>query len=52
MARKKKNLIFEKIEVIDAGARGKTVAKAPDGRVIFLTNTVPEIGRASCRERV
>ncbi len=41
MARKKKNIIFENIEVIDAGARGKTVAKAPDGRVIFLTNTVP-----------
>ncbi len=42
MARKKKvNQIFENIEVIDAGARGKTVAKAPDGRVIFLTNTVP-----------
>ena len=38
---KKKNLVFENIEVIDAGARGKTVAKAPDGRVIFLTNTVP-----------
>ena len=41
MARKKKNYIFENIEIIDAGARGKTVAKAPDGRVIFLTNTVP-----------
>jgi 23S rRNA (uracil1939-C5)-methyltransferase len=41
MARKKKQQIFENIEVIDAGARGKTVAKAPDGRVIFLTNTVP-----------
>ncbi len=41
MARRKKPLIFENIEVIDAGARGKTVAKAPDGRVIFLTNTVP-----------
>ena len=41
MARKKKNYIFENVEVIDAGARGKTVAKAPDGRVIFLTNTVP-----------
>jgi 23S rRNA (uracil1939-C5)-methyltransferase len=32
---------LENIEVIDAGARGKTVAKAPDGRVVFLTNTVP-----------
>ncbi|WP_196893204.1 23S rRNA (uracil(1939)-C(5))-methyltransferase RlmD [Aureivirga marina] len=41
MGRKKKNYIFENIEVIDAGARGKSVAKAPDGRVIFLTNTVP-----------
>jgi 23S rRNA (uracil1939-C5)-methyltransferase len=41
MARKKKAHIFENIEVIDAGARGKTVAKAPDGRVIFLSNTVP-----------
>jgi len=41
MARRKKQTIFENIEVIDAGARGKTVAKAPDGRVIFLSNTVP-----------
>ncbi|AOW20013.1 23S rRNA (uracil(1939)-C(5))-methyltransferase RlmD [Urechidicola croceus] len=41
MARKKRINIFENVEVIDAGARGKTVAKAPDGRVIFLTNTVP-----------
>lgn len=41
MARKNKQQVFENIEVIDAGAKGKTVAKAPDGRVIFLTNTVP-----------
>ncbi len=41
MSRRNKRQIFENIEVIDAGARGKTVAKAPDGRVIFLTNTVP-----------
>jgi len=41
MGRRNKPIIFENIEVIDAGARGKTVAKAPDGRVIFLTNTVP-----------
>jgi len=41
MGRRKTPLIFENIEIIDAGARGKTVAKAPDGRVIFLTNTVP-----------
>tara|TARA_R110002073_G_scaffold40547_1_gene114828 strand:+ start:34362 stop:35771 length:1410 start_codon:yes stop_codon:yes gene_type:complete len=41
MSRKKVKQVFENIEVIDAGAKGKTVAKAPDGRVIFLTNTVP-----------
>ena len=41
MARKKKKVIFENIEVIDAGAKGKTIAKAPDGRVIFLSNAVP-----------
>jgi len=33
--------IFENLLVIDAGARGKSVAKAPDGRVIFLTDAVP-----------
>ncbi len=40
---RKKNIrqVFEDVEVIDAGAKGKTVGKAPDGRVIFLTNTVP-----------
>lgn len=39
--RKNKRQVFEQIEVIDAGAKGKTVAKAPDGRVIFLSNAVP-----------
>ena len=39
--RKSKRQIFEHIEVIDAGAKGKTVAKAPDGRVVFLPNAVP-----------
>lgn len=33
--------IFEHIEVLDAGAKGKTIAKAPDGKVIFLPNAVP-----------
>ena len=33
--------IFENIEVIDAGAKGKTIAKAPDGKVVFLPNAVP-----------
>ena len=41
MARKKRKPLFENIEVIDAGAKGKTIAKAPDGRVIFLSNAVP-----------
>jgi 23S rRNA (uracil1939-C5)-methyltransferase len=27
--------------VIDAGAKGKTIAKAPDGKVVFLPNAVP-----------
>ncbi|MDG5491399.1 23S rRNA (uracil(1939)-C(5))-methyltransferase RlmD [Psychroserpens sp. SPM9] len=39
--RKNKRLVFENVEVIDAGAKGKTIAKAPDGRVIFLPNAVP-----------
>ena len=33
--------IFTEVEVVDAGAKGKTVAKAPDGRVVFLPNAVP-----------
>ncbi|WP_461303298.1 23S rRNA (uracil(1939)-C(5))-methyltransferase RlmD [Aureisphaera sp.] len=41
MARKNKRIIIEDIEVIDAGAKGKSVAKAPDGRVVFLNNAVP-----------
>ncbi|MBQ4915768.1 23S rRNA (uracil(1939)-C(5))-methyltransferase RlmD [Maribacter sp. MMG018] len=41
MRKKKKRQVFENVEVIDAGAKGKTIGKAPDGRVIFLTNTVP-----------
>ena len=32
---------FEELTVTDAGAKGKSIAKAPDGRVIFLTNAVP-----------
>lgn len=41
MSRKHKRKHFEALEVIDAGAKGKTVAKAPDGRVVFLSNAVP-----------
>lgn len=41
MRKKSRRQLFEKIEVVDAGAKGKAVAKAPDGRVIFLSNAVP-----------
>lgn len=41
MRRKKEGQIFENIEVVDAGSKGKSVAKAPDGRVIFLSNAIP-----------
>jgi 23S rRNA (uracil1939-C5)-methyltransferase len=39
--RKARKQVFENVEVIDAGAKGKTIAKAPDGKVIFLPNAVP-----------
>ncbi len=41
MSRKKKFQIFENVLVLDAAAKGKSVAKAPDGKVIFLPNAVP-----------
>ncbi len=41
MGRKKQNIIFEKLEITDAGAKGKSIAKAPDGKVVFINNTVP-----------
>jgi 23S rRNA (uracil1939-C5)-methyltransferase len=41
MSRKKKFHIFENIEVVDTAAKGKAVAKSPDGRVVFLSNSVP-----------
>jgi len=34
-------IVFEHIEVLDAGAKGVSVAKAPDGKVIFIPNVVP-----------
>ncbi len=39
--RKNRKQIFTNVEVIDAGAKGKTVARAEDGKVIFLPNAVP-----------
>ena len=41
MGRKNHRQKFENIEVIDAGAKGKSIAKAPDGKVIFINNAVP-----------
>ena len=41
MSRRNKKQIFTNIEVMDAGSKGKTIAKAPDGKVIFLPNAVP-----------
>ena len=41
MRKNNKSEVFENVEVTDAAAKGKTVGKAPDGRVIFMTNTVP-----------
>ncbi len=34
-------IIFENITVLDAGAKGVSVAKAPEGQVIFIPNVVP-----------
>ena len=39
--RRNKHIELEHLEVIDAGAKGKAVAKAPDGRVVFIDNAVP-----------
>lgn len=39
--RKQDRVIFENIAVLDAGAKGVSVAKAPDGKVIFIPNVVP-----------
>jgi 23S rRNA (uracil1939-C5)-methyltransferase len=34
-------IIFKEVSVLDAGAKGVSVAKAEDGRVIFIPNVVP-----------
>ncbi|MHC5354120.1 23S rRNA (uracil(1939)-C(5))-methyltransferase RlmD [Myroides sp. LJL115] len=42
MSRKRtERIVFQNVEVLDAGAKGVSVAKAPDGKVIFITNVVP-----------
>jgi 23S rRNA (uracil1939-C5)-methyltransferase len=34
-------IVFDHIKVLDAGAKGVSVAKAPDGKIIFIPNVVP-----------
>lgn len=41
MRNRRKPKIFENLSVIDAGAKGKAIAKAPDGKVVFINNAVP-----------
>lgn len=41
MSRKRKRVIFKDLAVTDAAAKGKSIAKAPDGRVVFIKNAVP-----------
>lgn len=41
MARRKKNKIIEQLELTDAGAKGKAIGHAPDGKVVFVSGAVP-----------
>ena len=42
MSRKVTNkIVFNHIRGLDAGAKGVSVAKAPDGKVVFIPNVVP-----------
>jgi len=41
MSRKNKNIVFENIEIIEAGAKGVSVGKTTEGQVIFVPNVVP-----------
>ena len=41
MRKRKERQIFQQIDVIDAGARGNSVGKAPDGRTMFIRNAIP-----------
>jgi 23S rRNA (uracil1939-C5)-methyltransferase len=34
-------IVFNHLKVLDAGAKGVSVAKAPDGKIVFITNVVP-----------
>ena len=39
--RKTTRIILENLEIVDAGAKGKSIARASDGRVVFVNNAVP-----------
>lgn len=41
MKAKNSPILFSRIKVVDAGAKGKSIAKAPDGRIIILNDAVP-----------
>ena len=41
MRKKPLPMVFSKIKVTDAGAKGKSIGKAPDGRIIILNDAVP-----------
>ncbi|QNJ98906.1 23S rRNA (uracil(1939)-C(5))-methyltransferase RlmD [Constantimarinum furrinae] len=41
MGRRNNRIVLENLKVIDAGAKGKAVAKAPDGKIVFISNAVP-----------
>lgn len=41
MRKKKAPLIWEGIEIIEAGAKGKSIAQAPDGKALLVTHAVP-----------
>lgn len=38
---KKQNIVFENVTILDAGAKGVSVAKSPEGQVIFIPNVIP-----------
>ena len=41
MGKNRRKKIFEDVEIVDAGAKGKSIAFAPDGKVVFINNAVP-----------
>ena len=46
-------VVFHQIKVLDAGAKGVSVAKAPDGKVVFVSNVVPGdvVDVQTCKKR-